>query len=167
MNDSEAISKIQWRINTASEIAGRGEDGKAFEDLEMAIQALEEIQEYRSIGTVEEIRFMQSVCDMSDDMLKSLADAVRAKMEYEAIGTVEEFKEMKSGDFSEHLLNMGYTKGYNKAIDECYMKAKTLMEELVYQNQGRRNGKAHRLYCMQALEFLRQVAEQMKGEQNG
>lgn len=40
MNESEAVNKIQWRINTASEIAGRGEDGKAFEDLEIAIQAL-------------------------------------------------------------------------------------------------------------------------------
>ena len=55
----------------------------------------------------------------------------------------------------------------NKAIYECYMKAKTMMEELAYQNQGRRNGKIHRMYCMQALDFLRQVAEQMKGEQHG
>lgn len=39
---SEAIKMIQCRIyNTASEIVGKGEDGKAFEDLEMAIQALE------------------------------------------------------------------------------------------------------------------------------
>ena len=54
----------------------------------------------------------------------------------------------------------------NKAIDECYMKAKTMMEELAYQNQGRRNGKTHRLYCVQALEFLRQVAKELKGVQN-
>ena len=51
----------------------------------------------------------------------------------------------------------------NKAIDECHMKAKTMMEELAYQSQGRRNGKTHRLYCMQALEFLRQVAKELKG----
>ena len=63
--------------------------------IELAIQALEEIQAYRAIGTVEQIRFMQSVCDMSDDMLKSIADAVRARMKYEAIGTVEEFKDLK------------------------------------------------------------------------
>ena len=50
-----------------------------------------------------------------------------------------------------------------KAIDECYMKAKTMMEELVCQNQGRRNGKTHRMYCIQALEFLRQIAEEMRG----
>lgn len=41
MTTQEAIEKNKWRIFTASEIVGRGEDGKAFEDLEMAIAALE------------------------------------------------------------------------------------------------------------------------------
>lgn len=41
MTVQEAIEKIKWRIFTASEIVGCGEDGKAFEDLEMAIAALE------------------------------------------------------------------------------------------------------------------------------
>lgn len=41
MTEREAIEKIKYRIDTASEIAGKGEDGKAFEDLEMAILALE------------------------------------------------------------------------------------------------------------------------------
>lgn len=50
----------------------------------------------------------------------------------------------------------------SKAIDDCFVKAKTMMDELFYQNQGKRNGKTHRLYCVQAMEFLRQVAEQLK-----
>lgn len=54
MTENESIKKIQYRIDTASEIAGKGEDGKAYEDLEKAIQALDEIQRYRAIGTVEE-----------------------------------------------------------------------------------------------------------------
>lgn len=41
MTNEEAIKKIKYRIDTASHIAGKGVDGKAFEDLEMAIQALE------------------------------------------------------------------------------------------------------------------------------
>lgn len=41
MTEREAIEKIRWRIETASHIAGKGEDGKAFEDLEIAINALE------------------------------------------------------------------------------------------------------------------------------
>lgn len=37
----QAIDRIKYRIETASHIAGKGDDGKAFEDLELAIQALE------------------------------------------------------------------------------------------------------------------------------
>lgn len=56
MKPEEAILMMRNRIDTASEIAGKGTDGKAFEDMEMAIEALKEIQQYREIGTVEEFR---------------------------------------------------------------------------------------------------------------
>lgn len=56
MTDNEAIKRIRYRIDTATDIAGKGSDGKAYEDMETAIKALEEIQQYRSIGTVEECR---------------------------------------------------------------------------------------------------------------
>lgn len=41
MTIAEAINSIKYRIATASEIVGKGEDGNAFEDLDMAIKALE------------------------------------------------------------------------------------------------------------------------------
>ncbi len=41
MDNKDAINKIKYRIETASRIAGKGETAKAFEDLEIAIQALE------------------------------------------------------------------------------------------------------------------------------
>ena len=41
MTAQEAIERIKYRIETASLIAGNGVDGKAFEDLDMAIEALE------------------------------------------------------------------------------------------------------------------------------
>lgn len=56
MTEQEAIERIRYRIETASNIAGRGVDRKAFEDLEMAIDALEELQQCRALGTVEELR---------------------------------------------------------------------------------------------------------------
>lgn len=59
MTESEARSKIKYRIEVAREIAGNGVDGKAFEDLEIAIQALKEIREYRAIGTVEEFKTLK------------------------------------------------------------------------------------------------------------
>ena len=56
MTENEAISMMRYRIDTASQILGKGMNGKAYEDMEMAISALEEIQQYRKIGTVEECR---------------------------------------------------------------------------------------------------------------
>ena len=41
MKIQEAIEKMQYRISTAIEIVGKGENGKEFEDMEMAIKALE------------------------------------------------------------------------------------------------------------------------------
>lgn len=56
MKPEEAILMMRNRIDTASEIAGKGTDGKALEDMEIAIEALKEVQQYREIGTVEECR---------------------------------------------------------------------------------------------------------------
>ena len=42
MTKQEAINRLRYRINTASKVIGTGEDGNAFEDIEMAIKALEE-----------------------------------------------------------------------------------------------------------------------------
>lgn len=41
MEVQEAIKRMQYRISTASEIVGKGEDDNAFKDMEMAIEALE------------------------------------------------------------------------------------------------------------------------------
>lgn len=41
MTENEAIKRMKYRIKTATDIAGKGVDGKAYEDMEMAIQALE------------------------------------------------------------------------------------------------------------------------------
>lgn len=54
MTENEAIARMRYRIDTAMDIAGKGSDGKAYEDMEMAIKALEEIQKYQAIGTVKE-----------------------------------------------------------------------------------------------------------------
>lgn len=54
MTENEAITRMRYRIDTATDIAGKGSDGNAYEDMEMAIKSLEEIQQYRVIGTVNE-----------------------------------------------------------------------------------------------------------------
>lgn len=56
MTEERAILQLRYRIDTATSLCGKGADGKAYEDMEMAIRALEEIQQYREIGTVDECR---------------------------------------------------------------------------------------------------------------
>lgn len=58
MNENEAIERIKYRMHTAGQVAG--ENG--MEDLEMAIKALEEIQQYHAIGTPEECQKSVAVC---------------------------------------------------------------------------------------------------------
>ena len=59
MNEIEARGKIKHRIVVVKEIAGTRFDRKIVEDLEIAIQALKEIREYRAIGTVEELNALK------------------------------------------------------------------------------------------------------------
>lgn len=49
MTNQEAINKIQYRIDTASKIVGNGEDGNAFKDLEIAIEALEKLDKIKNV----------------------------------------------------------------------------------------------------------------------
>ena len=60
----------------------------------MAIQALEEIQQYRAIGTVEELEAMKkgtlSAMEMAD-----IWCVLEDLKKYSAIGTIEEFKALK------------------------------------------------------------------------
>ena len=58
MNENEAIERIKYRIHTAGQVTGES----GMEDLEMAIKALEEVQQYRAIGTPEECRKSLEIC---------------------------------------------------------------------------------------------------------
>lgn len=58
MTENEAIEKIKYRMHTAEHVAGEC----GMEDLEMAIKALEEVQQYRAIGTPEECRKSLEIC---------------------------------------------------------------------------------------------------------
>lgn len=57
MTEIEARGKIKYRI--ANEMRKYGENKEEYEDLEIAIQALKEIREYREFGTVEEFKALK------------------------------------------------------------------------------------------------------------
>lgn len=58
MEENEAIERIKYRMHTAGQVTGES----GMEDLEMAIKALEEVQQYRAIGTPEECRKSLEIC---------------------------------------------------------------------------------------------------------
>lgn len=91
MTENEAIERIKYRIKTATDICGKDVDGKVYEDMEIAINALQEIQQYRSIGTPDEIEGL----NFSSNQLRlvNLVEKYKEKLkEYEKIGTVSKCK---------------------------------------------------------------------------
>lgn len=58
MEENEAIARIKYRMHTVEQVDGES----GMEDLEMAIKALEEVQQYRAIGTPEECRKSLEIC---------------------------------------------------------------------------------------------------------
>lgn len=54
MEIKHAINQMQYRINTASQIVGKGKDGKAYEDMEMAIKSLEVVDKIIDIIKIEQ-----------------------------------------------------------------------------------------------------------------
>lgn len=124
MTENEAKTLLESKKEEAKRITNNflsysgGEIRKANRTIEMcdmAIQALEEIQQYRAIGTVEELEEAKIQFDNINLAANSVAlmglcdfetakEAVITEMkrnldyslkEYQAIGTVEEFKELK------------------------------------------------------------------------
>ena len=92
MTENEAISMMRYRIDTASNILGKGTDGKAYEDLEMAISALKEIREYRKCGTLEELARAKKYINLAKKH-ETIGEMIDECAAYEEIGTVEECRE--------------------------------------------------------------------------
>ena len=139
---------------------------------------LRRLAEHEAIGTVEQIRFMKSVCDMSDDMLKSIADSVRARRKYEAIGTVEELQTLKDAEEQGLLLRLpckmndevwairsyrGVTYPQKGFVNEMFF-TKDMRLVIVVKNIAR--GEFGKKVFL-TKEEAEQALKQMKGEQNG
>lgn len=112
MTENEAIEILRNNFpKTCKMVDGRYEGG--FDDTEcefgkallLLISALEEIQQYRAIGTVEEIKeILQIVSEGQEDVdesgiSKGLLHALLEYGQYKKIGTVEECREemMRTG----------------------------------------------------------------------
>ena len=85
MTEQMAIENIKHRYNIAKRMVGKGVNSNDLQDIEVALKALEEIQQYRAIGTVEDIRLIFSLCKDLEKMVKK----------YESIGTIAELQALK------------------------------------------------------------------------
>lgn len=62
MTENEAIKELETSIDIAKMCTQNYERKNEIQGYEMAIQALEEVQQYRKIGTVEECRKSVEIC---------------------------------------------------------------------------------------------------------
>jgi len=89
MTEQEAIKRIKEKHCTenqnCTDSCMHGAEHCAYS---MAIKALEEIQQYRAIGTVEELEWCKDASHWKELFKEKLE-------QYEAIGTIEEFKALK------------------------------------------------------------------------
>ena len=116
MTESEAINDLKMTKCTRFFIPSN-------ESLDMAIQALEEIQQYRAIGTVKQFEW----CKDASHWKELFKDKLE---QYEAIGTVEEIKSYFN-DNRKAGYKHGYSDGYAKAIDEFAEKLKETLNTYI------------------------------------
>lgn len=99
MKENEAIDRLQTLNIILTNKAGHEEDGIekifTFSDITAictAIEALEEIQQYRAIGTVEGYK---RALEISKENFRVSMEYKAKVQEFEAIGTIEELKVLK------------------------------------------------------------------------
>ena len=132
----------------------------------IAIQALSEIQQYRAIGTVEEVRMLKDY--------KELYDV------YKLIGTIEEFRNLKYKKNVLPIATIEFSKeDMQKIVDEKVaqieldiqgIRAKTIDEfvKKICEKYTEKESKGnYRQYCCNIKQELADIAEQLKaGEKN-
>lgn len=110
-NENEAIEAIKANMPTSGYQMLR-------ESLDMAIKALEEIQQYREIGTVEEIKdLLVTISEASEDVDESgisvglIKDLIRLG-KYREIGTVEDCREAMEKQKGKYIKIESYCPAY-------------------------------------------------------
>ena len=104
MTEKEIIETLEIEKAYMDSYAGRSQS----EALKYAIEAVQEIQQYRAIGTVEQLEWCKDASHWKELFKEKLE-------KYEAIGTIEEFKALKEKSVAkkvvvEHIPKTSWTK---------------------------------------------------------
>ena len=96
----------------------------------------------------------------------TIDEAIKRVRSYELINSMEEkaqiaewleeLKAIKSDGFTDNLLDMGFTKGYNKAIDDFTERLKPIIDEKI---KGWTNSDDLRRWCERSID---EISEQLK-----
>ena len=95
-------------------------------------------------------------------------DCIKCAEEHEQLAEwLEELKAIKSDGFTDDLLNMGFTKGYNKAIDDFVERLTTYLGIENATKYGNKNAEQMRnsygtFMNYEIAESIEDVAEQLK-----
>ena len=142
MNENEAIERIKYRMHTAGQVAGEG----GMEDLEMAVQALEEVQRWHTSVINPNIKneFANTStqichnCDHKDEYIEELEAEVE---EYRTIGTPEECRAAVEKQTAKKVKSISQVKDgdrYVGLIGRCPCCGDILEEDTVYCDCGQR-----------------------------
>ncbi len=129
MTENEAIKILKRDLKIQ-------QDNRALIDgieaLQVAIKALEEIQQYRAIGTVEQLEWCKDASHWKELFKEKLE-------QYEAIGTIEEFKALKE-----------------KSVPKKVVFAKNMMtkEKVCYCSSCRRIVESVHIHCWNCGQTL-------------
>ena len=117
MTENEAIevlSDFNKQVSTKADGAYQSTIGEMA--CKVAIKALEEIQQYRAIGTVEELKQLKGNGAFTGLELAQLAAMQMKVKEYQSIGTVEECREAVEKQKAKKPLNICIAKDGNKTV---------------------------------------------------
>lgn len=149
MTESEAIAIIKKNYPKCCKMVnGRYEGGFDDTDCELgqafniAIKALEEVQQYRAIGTMEELQTMKEHGGFTGVELANIAAMQMKLKEYEAIGTSEECRTAREKQIPKKPI----MKQYFKDMEEKYLCCPTCGEILTDRIPG--DNKTFYFHCM-------------------
>ena len=152
MSEIEAKSKIKHRIAVVKEIAGTRFDRKIVEDLEIAVQVLKEIREYRELGTVEELKALKekkvipiATIKFNKEDIQEIVDEKVAQIELDIQeirnNAIDEFaEEIAFGIYESVIWDMLATMSKNGSLSDTSDKIVDYV-----------------------IETVKEIAEQMKG----